>query len=141
MKPSNAPGRIFNDAFKAILATSEPLGFEDGWRNGTGYFDNAIKVKLEPGEMKVSYDPIVRRMLFIGTRFGTIVVFDRFPDQVDGGVYVCNKPRNAIIEMVTGGSALGESEMLNLCGGWGNLKDNIGFKIEQGLSEQKPFED
>ena len=60
------------------------LPFNPEWPNGTGYFDNAVyKVKLQPGELASSIDKVNRRIIFVGTRFGTCVFFERFSRPAD----------------------------------------------------------
>ena len=55
------------------------VDFDSGWENGTGYFNGAVSsVKLATGEMAKSQDPKGRKIVFIGTRYGTIVVFQRY---------------------------------------------------------------
>lgn len=129
---SNAPGRIF---YKAYMAVDTIIPFDPKWCNGTGYFDGAVSVPLKPGKLANSLDLNCRRLIFIGTRFGTIVVFDRFVDQTDGGVYVTNHPNSTTIRTLLSDGSVGEGEMALLLGGWGILEDNIGNAIEKMAAE------
>lgn len=131
---SNAPGRIFTEAFENLQKLEEVIVFNPSWANGTGYFDGAVNEPLQPGKIKATNDPSMRRLILIGTRFGTIVVFDRFSNQTDNGVFVTNAPNNSIIDLAVSGSSVGETEMLVLLGGWGMVKENIGTQIERGLN-------
>lgn len=125
----NSIGNIFNNTFNN--AEVEGIEFNPSWKNGTGYFDNAVYVDLQPGEMRKCRDDQGRRLILIGTRFKTIVVFDRFKNQEDDGVYVTNFKKNVLLGTLLSGNSVGEQEMITLMGSWGNLKHNIGRKIEQ----------
>ena len=126
---SNGPGRIFNTAFNdSELLECE---FDQAWCNGTGYFDSAVYVNLQPAEMRKCRDEHGRRIILIGTRFKAIVVFDRFKGQEDDGVYVTNFKTNDLLGILLSGSSVGEQEMITLMGHWGLLQDNIGAKIER----------
>ena len=125
---SNAPGRIFEQAYNSIKVN---ISFDSKWKNGTGYLNGAIKVPLQPGELSKSVDDYNRRVILIGTRFGTVVIFDRYKNQVDDGVYVSNKPDNYTFKVLMSGSSIGEGEMSLLVGPWGALDENIGFTIEK----------
>ena len=126
---SNGPGRIFNTAFND---TDLPeCDFDESWCNGTGSFDSAVYFNLQPAEMRKCRDQHGRRIILIGTRFKTIVVFDRFRGQEDDGVYVTNFKTNDLLGNLLSGSSVGEQEMVTLMGHWGLLQNNIGRKIEQ----------
>ena len=137
---SNAQGRIFQRTFNT--AEVKEIPFNEGWCNGTGYFDKAVKGQEAPvltiGEMVRSRDGFGRRLIIIGTRFGNVVVFDRFTDQIDNGVWVVNHPSCEMIKMMVDNGAVGERDMITLLGSWGNLKNNIGFEIEKISKELYP---
>lgn len=86
------------EAFAKIEVMIE---YNPKWANGTGYFDHAVKgehaPKLQPGEMVKAEVPApnLRRIIIVGTRFGNVVVFERFsPDGGDrSNVIVANYPR------------------------------------------------
>lgn len=67
---------IFNNVFNEI---TNAVAYNTEWENGTGYFDNAVyTVALNPGERAKSTSTGGRRIIFIGTRFGTCVFFERY---------------------------------------------------------------
>ncbi len=131
---AQANGSIFNKAFNN--SNIESIDFNPGWNNGTGYFDNLTFKEnkaapaLNPGELKKFIDGNGRRAIIIGTRLGNVVVFDRFVNQVDTGVWVTNAPNKAIFKTLLSGSSVGEAEMITLLGGWGIIEDNLGNAIE-----------
>ena len=129
----NAVGSTFTERYNEI---SKEIPFDPKWANGTGYYDYAVKmVKLEPGEMAKSFDTgTARRIILIGTRFGTVVVFDRYSNQGEGGIYVTNEPSNFVIKQFVPSSAVGEHSMYVLLGSW-NIKTNIGYTIEKMAAE------
>lgn len=125
----NKPGTIFNKAF--LNSCVEEVTFDPSWKNGTGYMDGAISADVAIGELRKCRDDYGRRLILIGTRLGTVVVFDRYPDQTDGGVYVTNSPKGSIFSILLSGSSVGEDEMIRLLGPWGRVDQNLGWAIEQ----------
>lgn len=131
---ANAPGRIFNSTFNRQEVVD--VEFNPVWSNGTGYFDGAVKAPIKglevPGAIGRCRDEHGRRILVIKTRFGNVLVFDRYKGQTLGGVYVTNSPAgNVLLGLVISGSSVGETEMICLFGGWDALEDNIGCAIER----------
>ena len=129
----NAVGTTFTERYNQV---TKEIEFDPKWCNGTGYYDHAVKaVKLEPGEVAKSFDTgSGRRMIFIGTRFGTVVVFDRYSNQIEGGTYVTNEPSNFVIKQFVPSSAVGEHSMYVLLGSW-DIKTNLGATIEKMAKE------
>lgn len=82
----------FDAAFDSIQTE---LQYNPAWANGTGYYDNAVsgddKVVVPAGEFAKSQAPMPngRKLIFVGTVFGTIVVFARYTG-AEGGMYVYN---------------------------------------------------
>jgi hypothetical protein len=70
------------------------IPFNPEWKNSTGYLDGAVEgpsmVQLEPGEEAKSYEEASdRKMIFIGTFLGPIVIFARYK-AAQNGIYVHN---------------------------------------------------
>ena len=122
---SNYPGRTFNRRYQEI---EREIPFDPSWANGTGYLDGAVHFPLPPGDTAKSIDPHGRRIILIGTRFGTVAVFDRFVNQTDGGTYVLNKPASPVLDRIVTSTAIGGGEMSDILGDLG--LDNIGQTIE-----------
>lgn len=138
---SNSVGRIFESAFNDVEV--EEIEYDQNWGNATGYFDYATEVSLSPGEIRKTQDETNRRLILIGTRFGTVVVFDRFSGQTNGGVYVSNIPgNNELISALVPLSAIAPLGMINILGARDHITDNIGVKIEKfaKLFEEKKDE-
>ena len=127
---STFPGRFFNRRYHQI---QNVVPFDPIWANGTGYFDGAVHFPLPPGDTAKSVDPYGRRIIMIGTRFGTVAVFDRFVNQTDGGTYVLNKPAGPVLGRLVTGTAIGGGEMVDILGDSG--VDNIGQTIEMLANE------
>lgn len=76
---------VFTEAFNKC---TKEIPFVKEWSNGTGLFDYAVygdrAPKLGNGELVKSVSPGGRRILFVGTRLGNLVVFDRFAEQAPG---------------------------------------------------------
>lgn len=129
----NAVGTVFTERFEQI---TKEVPFSDKWNNGTGYYDHACElVNLKPGELAKSYDQNTsRRIILIGTRFGTVVLFDRYSKQTDGGTYVTNAPTNWVLKQFMSNSAVGEAEAYRLLGSW-KPENNLGYTIEELAKE------
>lgn len=131
--------RFANERFSAAYAEIETvIPFNRAWSGGTGYFEHAvvpgIAPELAPGQLAKSSTPSGRRIIFIGTRLGPIVIYDRFDGQANatGDVVLTY---NSSILFDEGGwldhpSALNQGEMNLLLGEYG-IKNNLGFRIEQ----------
>lgn len=83
----------FMKSWNKIQGTIE---FNPKWMNDTDYLDHAVKgehaPKMHPGQMMKSQFPDSNRhIILIGTNFGNVVVFERFPDG-NGDVIVSNHP-------------------------------------------------
>lgn len=88
---------VFVNAWNRITREVE---FSRDWHNGTGYFDGVTKADLglEPGQIAKSQadGEDLRRMIIIGSRFGNIVIFERYTPEDDDNeniVVVNNAPR------------------------------------------------
>ena len=133
-KESNQAGRVFEQAFCGI---TNVITFDPTWANGTGYFDGAVKVPMAIGAVAKSNDTAGRRIILIGTRFGTVVVFDRYSGQTDGGVYVHNHRTNKLLKTTIGDSNISGSSMENILDWFDPAKRNIGHLIEEIYAEIK----
>ena len=112
MSNQNYAHKTFLDAFDRI---EKVIPFSVEWENGTGYMDHAVKkVKLNHGEQAKSIDRHNRKIVFTGTEFGTVVVFERHSDG-SSGVLVCNAPRE-VSKMVHPDGPLTELQIWDLCG-------------------------
>lgn len=114
----------------SLVATK--IEYSRDWENGTGYFDPAVKlVRLSPGKVATSISPMPnsRRIVFVGTRHGTVVVFERFTpvNGISEGIIVHNSPR--VVERLFGlDRILTEDGVYSLIGADGSA--NIGERLE-----------
>lgn len=117
--------RYFDTHFNQV---NNPITFNEAWCNGTDYFDGAVRlVKLEPGKMGTSIDPHGRKLIMVGTRFGTCVFFERYvrSDDVQEQTHVVSNVPRELRHLVTSGS-LNYDEFTRLVAG--HL--NIGIAVE-----------
>ncbi len=119
---------------RAFEKLSNEVEFKEGWKNGTGYFDGAVKDKvLEVGERARCTDPHGRRMILVGTPFGTAVAFERYVDSEDSSkVIVSNMPRAA--RMMVADGAMNENDIMN---SFGMDSMNIGTNLQWIIDEGK----
>lgn len=131
--------QAFATAFAKIETTLE---YNAEWDNGTGYFDNAVRmVELAAGERARSTDLSGRNIIMVGTPFGTAVAFERFsPRTVDGveersGVIVSNVPR--IVRTMVQDGRMDENCFFNNFGmDSSNVGTNMKWIVEAGQKLQ-----
>lgn len=143
------PREVFQQFYEAIQPV---VAFDPKWNNGTGYYDYAVKADLglKPGQMAKceSVAPNSRRIIFIGTRWGNVVLFERYSPKEDGSrseIIVCNMP-SRMERLCYGrlgmGSRLEASALDFLLGDefyarnqdkYHSCINNIGYRIEQML--------
>lgn len=127
--------------FAEMFADADELTFQESWNNGTGYFDGAVRADLglEPGQMTSSWTGEVnnRRLLIVGTRFGNVVVFERYTakgeDRCDK--FCINAPYE--IKALFGaqlGTALTDDAFQMVLGSAGF--GNIGKRLEEAFSAE-----
>lgn len=126
-----------NEVFtKAYTATVKELAFNKEWSDGAGMFDHGVygehAPKLANGEIVKSITPGKRRILFVGTRLGNLVVFDRTMPNIGGG-NTASFAYNTTAALVNGGWFSGprlDAYEMELAVG-GEAAGNLGWRIEQ----------
>ena len=111
------------------------VDFNSGWDNGTDYYNGAVDGPdapvLAPGEMAKSSSIRGRNIILIGTRFGNVVIFQRYYDNLE--VIVSNVPWE-VTKLMSGtsiGTRLTDADIGFLTGmPWFTKPDNIGRKFE-----------
>lgn len=124
----------FNEMFEFV---KDELEFNAEWNNGTGYYNDACKgsdrVVLAPGAMAKCTSPMPnnRKMIFVGTPVGTVVVFERYTGG-ENGVYVFNDAHHYIGQLVQPQSPLNANDMGSFLGqAWDKGSSNIGHRIDR----------
>lgn len=122
--------KIFTNVYNSSKTREIP--FDKEWSNGTGYFDHAIygehAVEINNGEVLKSMSPGNRRILFLGTRLGTIAVFDRFSGS-EKDIFVHNTTTAIERGRWIRTGALSEEDMGKIFGGY-ELDDNLAQVID-----------
>ena len=120
---------VFNEITNVIPYNTE-------WENGTGYFDNAVySVALNPGERAKSTSTVGRRIVFIGTRFGTCVFFERYLAEAgSNNIRVVSNVPERIVGLVTDGIMSTE----DFCK-FSNSFLNIGHIVERIVNQNKYY--
>lgn len=104
------------------------ITFNPTWKNGTGYLDGAVEAQLAVGEAVKCVDDYGRRVILIGTRFGTCVFFERTVyEEGQEDVTMVNNVPTKLRMMITDGP-LSDSEFARLVGFKGY---NIGHHLER----------
>lgn len=87
------------EVFSSAFEKARKIEFKVEWKNGTGYFDGAAEGKYAPrvtsGQALSFVDDNKRRGIIVGSRFGNIVVFERYSPDGDNrsNTFVCNTTR------------------------------------------------
>lgn len=78
-------GQVFNaqlvDRFGRLFdSIKDEIPYDKRWSNGEGGQSNAVwcAPKIKSGDMAKSMSPGQRRMIFVGTYYGNVVIYDRF---------------------------------------------------------------
>ena len=91
-----------NEFFVIIWnSISNVVNYNNNWGNGTEYLDNATEVSVPKDEIFKFTDEFGRKGVLIGTRFGTVVVFQRINNYLQSPV-VFNIPESRTIKTLMG---------------------------------------
>jgi len=106
--------RIFNAIYDSIDTV---IPYDVKWNNGTGYFDKAVHVSLAHGTLAKSFTAGQnnRKLILIGTMFGTIVLFERYTDG-NNGVIVSNVPGEIRQMQLIPSGRIGADQILEITG-------------------------
>lgn len=132
---TNSPGLTFTKYYNEIITLT--IEFKEEWRqnaDGDTYYGNVAKlVNLDPGMVVKCLDIINnRRIILVGTRFGTIAVYDKYGGQTTFGVFNASFRRDIpTMKALISGYIVGESEMSKIIGHMFDITKNIGNKIEE----------
>lgn len=104
------------------------IPFDKAWANDTGYFDNAVElVKLAEGQRAKATVPCGRRIILVGTAFGTCVAFERYsPGTGSAFVITSNVPRQ--LNQIIRSGMMDECTFMNQ---FGYDKMNIGTLVAE----------
>lgn len=134
-----------NVIFSEVFVEIPKIPFNKEWSNGTGYFDNGVygehAPKLNPGQLLGSETPGGRRLIFIGTRLGNVVVFDRFTESAPANDNIKNAKETVFVTntktsfsqggWIENGALTSDNMTLLLGDSCFKGKQNIGWRIEQ----------
>ena len=128
----NVSGRVF---YSCLAKINNKVPFDHAWSNGTGYFDNATKIEVPIGSWNWSHDPRTNRyLILIGTRFGTVTVFERYTHGGKAPVIVSNCPKKGYTVWQLAGlhGQLNERVLVNTLGDpeFPSVAQNIGMTVE-----------
>lgn len=135
---SDLTGGNFIERYNKI---EKSIPFNKDWNNGTGYYDGAVHdVKLEPGEEAKSISPMPnnRRIIFIGTQLGTIVLFERYTNGADGVIVKNISGAMRRLSIIPDGQ-VGYDALSNILS-YGP-EDNIGARLARVFDLKKDSED
>lgn len=117
-------------AFETILTKVTHVPYNPEWRQGD-YFNGACAEELAPGQIVASTVEGVdaRRLLLIGTRAGTAVIFERYTPGMDCAFVLVS---NACMELRNVGLSSGSIDDATLARlvTYYKPEDNIGSRLE-----------
>jgi hypothetical protein len=142
MTDPDRPNGDIEKKFGALYDSLEDsvIEFNPAWKNGTGYFDGAVRADfgLAPGKMARSYCPdSQRRIIVIGTPKGNMVMFERYSSSVidrQSFVIVYNTNRTVEDELVERVNALYE-RFGRMGTTWSNYHGIVGFADMLNIGE------
>lgn len=124
----NYVAQEFNKRFEQI---TPELEFNPSWHNGTGYFDRAVtEAKLPPGHEAKTVADDGRKIILIGTRSGTCVVFER---ELSENRRICSNLPRDVEKLVGEGNLVGEDKLHRIVGN--SFSPNIGIRLEEMFSD------
>lgn len=126
---NNIVTKIFNDAYESAAE----IEYNPKWKTENGYFTGAVDEPLNPGSFMKFTDDESRRGLMVGTRFGTVIVFEKFQNST-GMYYAASTPFSKTIRELIPGGIIGERAMSVITGGK-RPDNNIGIIIEEMYKE------
>ena len=115
--------------FARTFERAQRIPYDQKWENHKGYFSNAVIGEAAPviehGEVVSSISETGRRIIIIGTRFGNVVIFDRYANN-EVGIFVSNA--TMFVRMTFGfpSGVIDTQTMYNMA----SYSHNIGRKIE-----------
>ena len=118
----------FDKKFNSI---EKVIPFNASFNNGTDYYNGAVEGLDAPvlavGEFAkcVSPMPNNRRMIFVGTPVGSVVVFERYTDGASG-VHVTNQSRDLERTNLIVNGKVSDEQMTFILGGEYSFEKNIG---------------
>jgi hypothetical protein len=125
---------LFNNKFNSITNVVE---FNPLWYDDEGYFDAAVNlmedgepeiaVTLKPGEMAKCISSDHRKMIFVGTDFGTCVVFQKYSSSFD--ILIVNQAKLLANSCFIENDALTYDALKRIVGGMYFGEPNIGVRI------------
>lgn len=127
----------FNASFEEIRSNGAELKFRTSWKNGTGYLDGIVKdqqLGLKNGEQAVFVDDYGRRAIVTRTRFGNVVIFERYTPKPERAIIVVQNAPTEITHLLgpVMSRSLTEDAVAGVVGYAGLA--NIGLRIETLLA-------
>lgn len=122
----------FNEIDSFIRYNSWWLDTSNQFRYAVGGISkgHVVKVDIDPGQELKSVSRTNRKMIFVGTPFGPIVLFERYSNGM-GGLIVANAAPNIVSLKIISTHNLTPNEVKNLLGN--TSLDNFGYKLMQAL--------
>jgi hypothetical protein len=119
---------LFDAKFTAI---TDVLVFDPRWNNGTGYFDHGVEGEFAPvipsGIVCKTEASNGRKMIFVGTPLGNIVVFQRYDGR---GPIVSNQAFNLRSAAIIENGSLSIDELRKVLGDEHGFQENIGNYLD-----------
>ena len=133
MNGSNAVGRIFKDTYQKLSQSPETVFDRD--KDRTVAIED---IKLPPGHMSC-FESGGFHYILIGTRFGTVVLWDSGLAQGSNEQYGKFVPGSKLLKAMLPNRSpfVGTAEMASVVGPWGKMDRNIGFLVEEIIEELK----
>jgi hypothetical protein len=120
-------------SFERAFESAEKIAYNPEWKQGD-YFNGACHQQLAAGQIfgAAAEGDDARRMLLIGTRCGTMVVFERYSPNLNQPFVLVSNGSAALRFILESGSIddAGFNRIVNPY----NVADNIGSRLERVFS-------
>lgn len=135
--------RLYNSIYHQV---QQQIPFNPNWESQCGYFNHAVEgphaPKIQTGQIvkSITPSPRCRRILFLGTLLGNVVIFDRFNEGKRGTILVsCSTVVAQLVPAL--GSELSEDSIRHLLGEWVNGVNHSNFGMVVNDASMKLIDD
>lgn len=121
---------FLEQSFEKTLGNVTHVPYKPEWKHGD-YFNGACAEQLKPGEIVASTveGRDARRMLLIGTRAGTVVVFERYSPNGDSGFVLVSNTCMELRKLVLPSGSIDEDTLMRIVSPH-KPEDNVGSRME-----------
>lgn len=117
-------------SFERAFESVEKIAYNPEWKQGD-YFNGACNHELQPGQIvgATVEGQDARRMILVGTRCGTMVVFERYSPNI-GQPFVLVSNSSAALRFILESGSMDDSAFNRVVNPY-KVDDNVGSRLER----------